>query len=243
MKYDEDADQYLVEVQVRNTGSVPGKCAVLVYAQTPYGTYEQTNEVEKSAIQFVGYEKSALLGPDETETVLVPVDRYLLASYDQNQAKGYILSAGDYYFAVGESAHDALNNILAVQGYTGMFDQDGTEDSSLNSSCVYQFRDGVPASGDPDSESYAYSKATGERVTNRLRNRISITGRRIPELRSLISAVLTGQRLSPPKQSVCRWLERRCRQNCRVKCTRRQRMHLLQQKCIREKLIMDIPLP
>ena len=102
-------------------------------------------------------------------------------------------------FAVGESAHDALNNILAVQGYTGMFDQDGTEDSSLNSSCVYQFRDGVPASGDPDSESYAYSKATGERVTNRLRNRISITGRRIPELRSLISAVLTGQRLSPPK--------------------------------------------
>lgn len=51
MKYDEDADQYLVEVQVRNTGSVPGKCAVLVYAQTPYGTYEQTNEVEKSAIQ------------------------------------------------------------------------------------------------------------------------------------------------------------------------------------------------
>lgn len=167
VKYDEDADQYLVEVQVRNTGSVPGKCAVLVYAQTPYGTYEQTNEVEKSAIQFVGYEKSALLGPDETETVLVPVDRYLLASYDQNQAKGYILSAGDYYFAVGESAHDALNNILAVQGYTGMFDQDGTEDSSLNSSCVYQFRDGVPASGDPDSESYAYSKATGERVTNR----------------------------------------------------------------------------
>ena len=55
VKYDEDADQYLVEVQVRNTGSVPGKCAVLVYAQTPYGTYEQTNEVEKSAIQFVGY--------------------------------------------------------------------------------------------------------------------------------------------------------------------------------------------
>ncbi len=60
--------------------------------------------------------KSSLLDPDGTETVQVPVDRYLLASYDQNGAEGYILSAGDYYFAVGESSHDALNNILAGAG-------------------------------------------------------------------------------------------------------------------------------
>ena len=167
VEYDAETDQYMVNVEVRNIGEKPGKCAVLVYAQTPYGEYERLNEVEKSAIQFVGYEKSSLLDPDGTETVQVPVDRYLLASYDQNGAEGYILSAGDYYFAVGESSHDALNNILAVQGYVGMFNQDGTEDVTLNESCVYKFTDGIPDNEKPDTDSYAYSKATGERVTNR----------------------------------------------------------------------------
>ena len=83
VEYDAETDQYMVNVEVRNIGEKPGKCAVLVYAQTPYGEYERLNEVEKSAIQFVGYEKSSLLDPDGTETVQVPVDRYLLASYEQ----------------------------------------------------------------------------------------------------------------------------------------------------------------
>ena len=67
---------------------------------------------------------------------------------------------------MGESSHDALNNILAVQGYVGMFNQDGTEDVTLNESCVYKFTDGIPDNEKPDTDSYAYSKATGERVTN-----------------------------------------------------------------------------
>lgn len=46
----------------------------------------------------------------------------IFASYDYTKAKGYILSAGDYYLAVGDDAHDALNNILAAKGATGMVD-------------------------------------------------------------------------------------------------------------------------
>lgn len=81
----------------------------------------------------------------------VPVDRYLLASYDQEGAKGYILSAGDTYFAVGESSHDALNHILDVQGYEGMYDQDGNAyKSGTNTGCVFKIEDGsVPSSGEP----------------------------------------------------------------------------------------------
>lgn len=41
-----------------------------------------------------------------------------MASYDSKGAAGYILSAGDYYLAVGDDAHDALNNVLAAKGYT-----------------------------------------------------------------------------------------------------------------------------
>lgn len=44
------------------------------------------------------------------------MDRYLLASYDYTKAKGYILSAGDYYFTIGDNAHDALNKALLDQG-------------------------------------------------------------------------------------------------------------------------------
>lgn len=166
--FDADSDTYTVEVRIDNTGDTAGKCAAIVYAQTPYGAYEKENEVEKSAIQFAGYEKSGVIAPGESQVVKVPVERYLLASYDQKGAKGYILSAGDTYFAVGESSHDALNNILSVQGYTGLVNQDGTDDVTLSAESVYMLEDNtVPTEGEPDTETYRYAAATGEIVTNR----------------------------------------------------------------------------
>ena len=66
---------YQVSVRVKNTGSVAGKSVVEVYAQTPYGSYEQENQVEKASIQLVGFEKTAMLQPGEEATVTVPVER------------------------------------------------------------------------------------------------------------------------------------------------------------------------
>ncbi len=111
-------DTITVTATVKNTGSVPGKSVVQVYAQTPYGDYEKQNKVEKSAVQLVGFAKTGLLEAGASETLTVTVDKYLLASYDYTAAKGYILSEGDYYLAIGDDCHDALNNILAAQGYT-----------------------------------------------------------------------------------------------------------------------------
>lgn len=128
VRYDSAEDLYTVTVEVTNTGSTAGKSVVEVYAQTPYGEYEVNNGVEKSAIQLAGFEKTEDIAPGASVTVEVPIERYLLASYDCNKARGYILSAGDYYFAIGEDAHDALNNILAAKGYTsanGMIDARG----------------------------------------------------------------------------------------------------------------------
>lgn len=116
-KVDVGDDDITVTATVTNTGSVAGKNVVQVYAQTPYGEYEKTNLVEKSAIQLAGFAKTGILEPGQSETVTVTVDKYLLASYDYVGAKGYILSEGDYYIAIGEDSHDALNNILAAQGY------------------------------------------------------------------------------------------------------------------------------
>lgn len=147
-----------VTVTVTNTGSVPGKSVVQVYAQTPYGEYEQKNKIEKSSIQLLDYGKTTLLQPGASETLTIVCDKYLLASYDYTNAKGYILSEGDYYIAIGDDAHDALNNVLAAKGATGMVDVQGnpTEGTAAK---AFHF------TGSFDDETYRYS-ATGARVTN-----------------------------------------------------------------------------
>ena len=128
-------DEITVTATVTNAGSVPGKSVLQVYAQTPYGDYERENKVEKSAVQLVGFDKTKLLQPNESETLTVTIDKYLLASYDYVGAKGYILSEGDYYITIGENVHEALNNILARQGYTDQNGMTGNGDADKS----YQF--------------------------------------------------------------------------------------------------------
>lgn len=160
VEYHEETDSYTVKVTVTNEGDKAGKSVVQVYAQTPYGDYEKENAVEKSAIQVAGFEKTGMLEPGASETVEVDVEKYLLASYDYTNAKGYILSEGDYYLAIGDDAHDALNNILAAKGAQGMTDVLGS-----------------PAEGDADkaytwkeekldTETYRQSRYSDETVTN-----------------------------------------------------------------------------
>ncbi|MBR1813605.1 MAG: glycoside hydrolase family 3 protein [Lachnospiraceae bacterium] len=117
-------------VEVENTGSVAGKDVVQVYVQTPYTDYDKENLVEKSAIQLIGFGKTQTLQPGAKETVTVEIDAKYFASYDYKNAKTYIMDAGDYYFAIGMSAHDALNNVLASQGKTTENGMDYNGDAS-----------------------------------------------------------------------------------------------------------------
>lgn len=150
-------DSYDVTVTVTNTGSTAGKDVVEVYAQTPYGEYEKTNLVEKASVNLVGYGKTQMLDAGASETITVSVPRYFLASYDANNAKGYILSEGTYYFAIGNGAHDALNNILAAKGYTVADGMNADGDASL----TYTWeQDSL------DTQTYKNSIYTGEEVTN-----------------------------------------------------------------------------
>ena len=147
-------DEIKVTIEVKNTGDVAGKSAVQLYMQTPYGDYEIKNGVEKSAIELAGFGKSKELKPGESDTVTVTVDKYLLASYDQTNVKGYYLSEGVHYFAIGENVHDALNNILAAQDY----DVDGNSDQVKSYHQAF------------DSETYKKGE-NGVVVTNRFEDR------------------------------------------------------------------------
>ncbi len=102
-------------VTVTNTGDVAGKSVAQLYVQTPY----TEGGVEKSAIQLVGFEKTDILEPGASQTLTVPFDAAYFASYDNTAVKAdgttgaWSLEAGDYYFAIGNGAHEALNNVLA----------------------------------------------------------------------------------------------------------------------------------
>lgn len=118
-------------VTVTNTGDVPGKDVAQLYIQTPYTDYDRENLVEKSAVQLIDYVKTDVLEPGESQTLTTTFDSRDFASYDANNAQTYIMDAGNYYIALGNGAHDALNNILAAQGYTIEDGMDENGDKSL----------------------------------------------------------------------------------------------------------------
>lgn len=146
-----DRETMTVSVSVTNTGTAAGKDVVQVYAQTPYGDYEKENNIEKSAVQLVGFAKTGLLEPGASETLTVQINEEDLISYDDVNAKTYIMSAGDYYVTAAPDAHAAIDNILMAQGYQTNGDADFV--GSYN----------VAA---PDRETYSVSFA-GVEITNR----------------------------------------------------------------------------
>lgn len=104
-------------VEVKNNSNQDGKFLTQLYVQQPYTDYDRTNLVEKSAVMFLNSAKvDVAAGKSKEVTITIPT-KYL-ASYDANNAKTYILDAGEYYFTAAAGAHEAVNNILAAQGKT-----------------------------------------------------------------------------------------------------------------------------
>ena len=148
-----------VTVTVTNTGSVAGKSVIQLYAQAPYTDYDKQYHIEKSAIQLMDFEKTKTLEPGESQTITMTVDLANLASYDAENAQTYILDPGDYYFSLGTDAHDALNNVLAAQGYTPENGMTAAGDPAK----TYQWT----WAGEVDAETFSVSKA-GVEITNAL---------------------------------------------------------------------------
>ena len=117
-----------VTVKVTNTGSHAAKHAVQLYVSVPYTDNDRRNGVEKSAIQLIGYAKTGeahentfedvvLLEPGQSENVTITFNAQDFYSYDMSYAHdgvsgAYVLEAGDYCFATGNGAHDAVQAVL-----------------------------------------------------------------------------------------------------------------------------------
>lgn len=156
----EKENSFSVEVTVKNSGKRAGKETVQIYLQNPYTAYDIENQIEKSSVELVGFAKTALLAPGESETVTVDVEKEWLKTYDANGYGTYIAEAGDYYLAAGKNAHEALNHVLAAKGKTTA---DGmTADGNADFTYLY-------VKNETDSVSYA-SAENGTVIENQLQD-------------------------------------------------------------------------
>ena len=162
LDWDRTSHTVTAQVNVTNNGGFEGKSKypVQLYVSLPW----EPGQAEKSAIQLVDFAKTGYLSAGESETVTITVSDYLFAAYDQNAVNGadsskqgcYVFDAGDYYFSVGNGAHDALNNVLKAKGA----DVEGNADNTVKVTL-----DAL------DNTTWAVSPYTGAVVSNHFEDR------------------------------------------------------------------------
>lgn len=100
-------DGITLDILVTNIGDVSGKEVVQVYANAPQGL------LGKPVKSLVGFTKSTLLAPGESEVVQVNIPAYYLASYDDSGVTGnksaYVLESGKYEILIGNNVRDTKN--------------------------------------------------------------------------------------------------------------------------------------
>ena len=102
---EEKDGQISVDVEVTNTGNVAGKDVVEVYYKPPY----TNGGIEKSSANLIEFAKTDLLQPGESQTVTVTFSIEDMASYDENNAKAYVLEKGDYVISINSDSHTVLD--------------------------------------------------------------------------------------------------------------------------------------
>lgn len=144
---------FSVKVTNNSTSKWSGKDVVQFYAQAPYTDYDKENGIEKSAIQLVGFKKTSLLAPGESEVVSYTASIEEMKAYDAKGAKTYILDAGSYYFTAAENAHEAVNKVLAKKGYATDEEVDATTVKTVEMASF-------------DKVTYSKDTKTGVEITN-----------------------------------------------------------------------------
>ena len=119
-----NSDEIVVEVSVKNTGNVAGKDVVQLYATAPY----TPGGIEKATVDLIGFGKTKLLQPGDSEVVTIRVDPFEIASYDWNDANGdgktgYVLESGTYELKLMENAHELIA-VAATFELSGKIDFD-----------------------------------------------------------------------------------------------------------------------
>ena len=99
----QEGERIALTATVTNTGERAGKEVVQVYASAPQG------KLGKAAKVLIGFVKTRLLAPGESQTVAVTLTPDILASFDDIgavQKSAWVLEKGDYRFFIGTSVRE-----------------------------------------------------------------------------------------------------------------------------------------
>ena len=159
VSYNQKDDTIVAEVEVENTGDMDGKASIQLYTSAPYTQFDKDNGLGKSAIALMAYDKVDVKAHEKV-TKTISFDRYFLCTYDYKVNKTFILEGGTYYFALGNGAHEAVNNVLGTMNASyNLVDHNGN---------AYQANKDAVKSLDivENTNLYATSHYTDEKVTN-----------------------------------------------------------------------------
>ncbi len=105
-------DETVVTVNIRNTGSHPGKEIVQLYVTAPAG------KLDKPAHELKAFAKTRELQPGESQAVTLKVKNADLASFDEAES-AWVVDEGTYTFKIGASSRDIKARLTAdVKGST-----------------------------------------------------------------------------------------------------------------------------
>ena len=172
VEYDKENKQYVVSVDVKNTGSTAAKEVVQVYLSKPYTDHDKQNNIEVSAVELVGFGKTAKLPANGRETVKVNIPEDYFKTYDATFDNGdgtfgrYVVEAGDYYLTVATDSHVAANNVIAARTGNPPPAQKIMVGEPRKVSLGADFVKKLTL--ERDATTYAVSRQTGEKVYNKL---------------------------------------------------------------------------
>lgn len=108
-----------VDVTVTNTGDTAGKDVVEIYYNPPY----TNGGIEKASVNLAGFAKTRMLEPGASETVTVSFSAEDMASYDDKNAKAYVLEAGDYEISLRTDSHTVVDTKIYTADSTIIYDE------------------------------------------------------------------------------------------------------------------------
>lgn len=115
----DNGDTISFTVDVTNTGTAAGKDIVEVYSNPPY----TNGGIEKASANLVQFEKTGVIEPGASQTVSIVISKEELMSYDEKNAKGYVLEAGDYEISINTDSHHKIEskvfNVAETVAYSG----------------------------------------------------------------------------------------------------------------------------
>lgn len=108
------------DVTVTNTGDIAGKDVVEVYYNPPY----TSGGIEKATANLVDFEKTDILEAGASQTITVTLTQEDMASYDDKNAKAYVLETGDYEISINADSHNVIDSKVYTVTDTITYDGD-----------------------------------------------------------------------------------------------------------------------